>query len=389
MKYFNFLLAIAILFSCSDGVESDEKNQASFHEISIYEDLPAPIVKIDSIFSFENLIPLSTPDSISLSIISEIKSFGEDYLVLDKKASRLSLFNQKGEYVRSFGNIGSGPGEYLDISDFEIYDGKIVLMSRGNMSLIFYDIITGNFLNQIQIDLFGDQIVSIGNGEFLIYTNHNTRDDEAYNVLRIGINGDKIETYFPFNPDLETFVIPYSGYLMRSESEIYFSKPLHDTIYTYDEETEKFVFKYHTDLLSNYMIENQRDFSKLATPEVMVKSVRGGESFNGNFHLENENYILFSFYDHSTIKNGLLNKKDSNFIVFAKSSENPFFKIFSEAQILTKDNYVFFPIYGENVLVEDYFDHGYESNFQSDFLKSLEVIGSDFPYFICKAKITL
>jgi len=386
MKFF-YWVAFLVLVSCTEPKSLTKiEIEISLRPILIYDDLPDPINKIDSLFQFEDLIPLAVPGSMFLSIVSEIKLIGDNYLVFDEKQAMLFRFDETGKFVRTYGSKGEGPGEFLGISDFDVNDGKVYLMSRGNQALFVYDVESGEFLEKIEIGMFGDQLTSLGNGEFLIYLNHNSEIDH-FNVFRIGQDGKVLDSYFKYDPKKENSGITVSGFLTKSDNEVYFSKPFHDTIYAYDRNGKGFKAKYYTDLLSDFMLNNQRDFNSLASAETLVKSIRGGESMNGNYYLENDSYIVFNFLDHSTFKSGVMDKVNSKFVVFAYSSLNPFFRLFDNPQVLTNDNMLYFPIYGEKVVSDIYFDQEYKSQFETQLKEQLKLKGTDFLYFICKSRI--
>ncbi|EAZ80766.1 6-bladed beta-propeller [Algoriphagus machipongonensis] len=373
-------------YQTEEKSETEPEEGIVLRPINIYEKLPDPIVQIDSLFEFVDLVPFEVPESAFLSSITKLKLVGSEFLVFDKKQLKLMLFDKSGKFIRTYGSKGEGPGEYLDISDFEVFDGKVYLMSRGNQALLVYDVDSGEFLEKIPIGIFGDKLASVGNGEFVIYVNHNTANDH-FNIYRIDSMGNILDSYFRFDPKKETMIITISGFMTKSELGVNFSKPFHDTVYTYDVEGKDFKAKYHTDLLSEFMVENQRDFMALASPETLVKSVRGGESMNGNYLLENKDYLVFNFLDYSTFKSGVFDKENSEFSVFAYISENPIFRLFDDPQVLTDDNLLYFPVYGEKVMSDDFINQNFESEFQSKLVEKLEAKGKDYPYFICVSRI--
>jgi len=374
------------LISCTAGKKEVKIEITGPQPLLIYDDLPNPINQIDGLFEFEDLIPLAVPDSIFLSTISKVKLVGDDYLVFDKKQSIVFLFDKLGKFVRTYGSKGEGPGEFMDVSDIEFYDGKVYLMSRGNQALFVYDLGSGEFLKKINFGLFGDKIASVGDGEFLVYVNHNSAKG-SFNVHLIGSDGDILDSYFRYDQENENIIITISGFLDRTGQNVSFSKPFHDTIYSYDPLRKDFKAKYYTDLLSPFMKENQRDFKALASPETLVKSVRGGESMNGNFYLENDEFVVFNFLEYSTFKSGILDKQESEFKVFAYSSENPIFKLLDSPQVLTENNRLYFPIYGEKVGEDDFFNPNFKSEFQAKLQEQVAKKGADYPYFICKTRI--
>lgn len=70
-------------------------------------------------------------------------------------------------------------------------------MSKGNQALFVIDVDSGEFLEKIDIGLFGDAMVAVGNGEFLIYLNHNSENDH-FNVVKIGQNGKVLGSYWEY-----------------------------------------------------------------------------------------------------------------------------------------------------------------------------------------------
>jgi len=384
-KSMKYVLIIYSIFFFSCKTETKEVLNKETIELNLKDKVTPPISNIDEVFEFASLIPIRVPEGTFLVDISKIDIYENKYVILDAKYSNVFLFDSKGDYLTNFGKIGSGPGEYKDVADFTIYKDKIYLLSRGDMSLFEYDLANGKFLRKIFLNLFGHRILPVGNNEFLIYTNHNSSIEDS-NIFRINLNGEILESYFEYDKNLQTMIIDFSGEFSMSGNSIYFSKPFDEYIYSYDVDGKVFYPKYKTDLLSDFVLENKGDFKILVSPEVLIKSY-GGQSFNGNLFMENSDYIIFSFFNLSTITYGIYEKNKSDLIIYAPSSSNPLFRLLSQATILGPQDEILFPIYGEKMFNNSYFSGNQNSQFENKIIENRDSIGSEYPFYILKCNL--
>lgn len=95
-------------------------------------------VPFDDIFSSVSYIPLETTPNSIISGVDKIETTEDFFIILDKVQEAIFIFHRKnGKFIKKIANLGKGPGEYVEISDFlfnaktqqiEIFDlGKRVL----------------------------------------------------------------------------------------------------------------------------------------------------------------------------------------------------------------------------------------------------------------------
>lgn len=65
-------------------------------------------------------VPLETNDQSLISSINKILYRDGVYYIFDKIQAMIFLFNANGSFITKIHNIGNGPGEYADISDFDL-----------------------------------------------------------------------------------------------------------------------------------------------------------------------------------------------------------------------------------------------------------------------------
>jgi hypothetical protein len=380
-------------FACGEATNVERQSNESLQsanettELQVSKMLGDPLIYMDDHFEFLDLIALKTPADIVISVITKGTLEDFEIFIHDKKFSSLHHFNLNGDYLKSFGALGEGPGEFLDIADFAVVGNKICIMSKSKKGLLFYDRLTGVYINEFRYDIFGDKIVYIGNDEFLIYTNFNVNDEHgSYNVFRIDSEGSVEEKYFPFDEDKQHSMVSMSGYLAKTGNDIYFGLPFDQFVFSYNKNEHNFFPKYSTDTLSQYILENKEDFDAILKPEVLIKSF-GVESWNGTTFFETNSKIYLSLYDLSTLKNVLIDKNTNGVITISKKSENPFFKLIDDPVLMTQNNELFFPIYGEKVLSDEYFTYTQNSDFQRKFIDKKDSYEKDYSYFLLKTRI--
>jgi len=131
VRYANAIRIPVILYLAACTGSPDETG----HSFRIYEEDGVTIAETTGgpkyegeIFSYEPVVTLRQDPQDEESLIYYARYMTMDsegnYYVVDGSAYRIVVFDQAGEYVRSFGRRGSGPGEYqwMTVVDF---DGEI------------------------------------------------------------------------------------------------------------------------------------------------------------------------------------------------------------------------------------------------------------------------
>ncbi len=82
-----------------------------------------------------SFIKLETNNKGIVSDITKLQFFNNKIFILDRSQNSIFVFNKNGSFVDKFQNIGRGPGEYLQLVDFEINDWGIFLLDYPNKIL--------------------------------------------------------------------------------------------------------------------------------------------------------------------------------------------------------------------------------------------------------------
>lgn len=170
------------------------------------------------LFSKIDIIQLETNDISLVRTIDKLVTYDNNYYILDYRMSRILVFDTHGKFLFKIDNKGNGPDQYLNISDFDIYNGKLMFISAIDGRLHEYNL-RGIFLKKYRLPKI--------DGAFM-YLKHLNKDTIAFwtfdykNRLKFYSNTEKRifkeslpETENIFN-QFGTPVFPYSNYIVRT-----------------------------------------------------------------------------------------------------------------------------------------------------------------------------
>lgn len=172
MKKTFLLLALTLsgLFACSEQKQVD-KCEAIIDDSS--EIVHKEKTLMSSILTISDVIPLETNDSSLLGSIEKVTRRG-NFIYIKSGNSPLMMFDKEGRFRNCIGKIGSGPEEYPLLSDFDIKNENIYILTANKIQV--YDC-TGKWTKEIPIGvnasgirLTGDKILlSVLNDEKVIH----------------------------------------------------------------------------------------------------------------------------------------------------------------------------------------------------------------------------
>lgn len=116
-KTLNLCIILFIIVACN---ENNKSINTAKYEIDIDTVKNDGIANISSYFKSVKPIILETNENNLLRSIDAIQVTDDFIFILDRFYKRLYCFNKNGKFIRTIGNLGSGPGDYTSISDFTI-----------------------------------------------------------------------------------------------------------------------------------------------------------------------------------------------------------------------------------------------------------------------------
>ena len=304
MKTFlpSFIVFVILLFSCSSP-----KPQIENKQIDIFFDKPLKAVKVEDLFNDYHYLPLETNDSSLLGNIKRIVYKNGRYFISNR--SQISIFNDKGHFVRTINKLGNGPYEYRPYWSMNVNEkGDISLLGLNLPMLITYTS-SGDFLSKIKLDSLSIRDLMYLNDSLLLLRGDHRDDGYKFHILNV--KSQKIEKYF---------------YPMERKTHPSFLK---DCMTTYDDKALVCEYK------SNEIIEVSKDSASIRyiinvndkMPPKGYFEEEDADIFDyaqkgyiGNIicYAESDKYILLRFggVKEKTQAFTLINKENRQYIVF-------------------------------------------------------------------------
>lgn len=209
MKYI-LLFAFIALCSCSTT------SGLSSHYINVEEDYPEK-----EFFSSYACVRLS-PSTPMISEICDLR-ISDDKMFVSDKTSKVFVFTMKGDFLNVLDKRGRGPNEYIEISDFDIDNDKIYVLSRPQKRVYVYSS-DCHHLDTYELNDYynGLRILSDGN---LCLASANC-NDQQYNYLIYDVRTKTYTNrYLPFSRNESMLVSCYHPFLGRAGDTLYINNP--------------------------------------------------------------------------------------------------------------------------------------------------------------------
>ncbi|MDO5981581.1 6-bladed beta-propeller [Flavivirga spongiicola] len=183
MRKIGWFLFIGILFL---ACEKSEQQQGVIHIDISPNSFKEPIqLNLSSIATKIEYIPLETNNNVLLGAIynSDVTFFEKTILLKDK--GELLVFDSKGKFLNTIGDIGNGPGEHSKNFQFKILPKKkLIAIYDQSKNKVFFHEFDGQFISEIAID-FNPSSFIVFNDHLIFFNAQYRRKDSDYNIISI------------------------------------------------------------------------------------------------------------------------------------------------------------------------------------------------------------
>lgn len=229
MLYMSILLGTCVLNSCSNSGNSTGIQQLDdVYQINIPLKIKDTFLSPDSLFCMKEILPLETTSECLISDIDKLEIADDKLYILDDSQDMIFIFDRKGKYLNRIADIGRGPNEYYELSDFHIDDNLIYITAgSSNNKIMCYDL-NGNFTNSFDTEKPAQRITTDSNYIY-VYYNFSYR-----NGCNVGVYDKKenrlIKRYKPYPPQQEGMGYDYRCWV-SCNNKVYASFPYEYNIY--------------------------------------------------------------------------------------------------------------------------------------------------------------
>lgn len=154
--------AIFLTLACCNNEKTDSASEAIDFAEALSNSKEIPLSKIAKTIQY---IPLQTCDSCMLGSIKKIQ-FAEALIFISDR-DQLLTFDSEGRFLSKIGRKGRGPGEYIEVDDFDASLNKRILIYDASQKKVIKYAFDGQFDGEFPIDLFPSKIAVV-NDETII-----------------------------------------------------------------------------------------------------------------------------------------------------------------------------------------------------------------------------
>ncbi len=302
MRYYKFCLLIVTILSCS--LDQDKKTDQDGHvlTIDVNEDDWQKEFKLSNFASKIDYVVLNSPN-ILISAIKDIKVFGNHIFIQDKLAPRILIYNiNNGELLSRIENQGQGPGEYSNISFFDIHRASktvhILDISTGKIFIYGFD---GIFKEEITARIICRDYGVNEDGSYLFYSPDEQNEFNG-NLLKPGLlhlstNRSKLNNILPLGKEGYYPLLGAGRSLIAENNRFYLISNYTDTVYTINGDAieEKLYFDYRHKMDEEALFNPYYDLSNAGFPILKLKPFATSEYLGYSFMYKGK--ALSLFYD--------------------------------------------------------------------------------------------
>ncbi|UZR97342.1 6-bladed beta-propeller [Chondrinema litorale] len=252
-------------------------------------------------------IPLKTSDADLMADVSKILDYNNQYFISDTE-DNLFCFNEYGDFIYKIDRQGKGPGEYLRLRDFTIDKAKQALVISDDVSLKYYKIDNGEFIEEKPAPTY--KMEYLDKGKYLLDASFNTnaklaQEGELYSIILADSEAKIKDSYLLFDASINSEVNMYFklNQFMKYNREVLVNRMLSDTIFTFSE--NELQSKYFIDYGDKTLPKDILDPDKLQK----YKEKIGNYAIVSEVIETDKHLILYSLYEKSPVIS-LYNKTD-------------------------------------------------------------------------------
>jgi hypothetical protein len=206
-----------------------------FYSFKMHEDVYIP----DELIQEKTYIKLdaSTDDALFQSS-SKIKIVHDRIYILDgsRAVQKLLVFNMDGSFVGSAGRRGKGPGEYLQISDFDVSPrGEVCFIdAHGEPDRFFVFDSALNFISVKNLPFEADIMRILPDNRYQFGLSlWNTGENSTWKTAVTNADFETLDKYLLYDEyyDRATWISDY--FFEQTENHIIYNKPIDNNVYVF------------------------------------------------------------------------------------------------------------------------------------------------------------
>lgn len=321
------LIFICLSFSCNQAsiYTEDASQTVIIHSPQNIKELQ--LAKYSEVFDSIKIIPLESPDSALIGRIDKILIYDNRIFILDQiQRKAVFEFDMNGRFIRRFGNVGLGLGEYEEPNDMSVNEKELAIWVNDQRKFVIYDL-DGNFLKEVRTGNLAKSGVQIDRDMFALYLDigADVASGEKFDLKILNKSG-KLR-HIGFKKKDKHFS---KGNFFLSQHENYFlvSPGYSCNIYEINANNKALLKKYEIDF-GKYKMPDDLPL-KYNTPIEFQKALDRSDYASLSGYWETTDYLIYTFAYKGKIYDAYYSKKTGE-IKYGNAWFNNVFGIFAGA----------------------------------------------------------
>lgn len=313
-----YVLFTIILVSCNIDKSNSYMNCEAF---SIDIDSLNQGLKQDPLIDSVLYIPLETHPNGLITSIEKILYSDNKFFILDQiNRDGILVFSDEGAFITKIGSIGRGPSEYINLSNFDVYDNKVYIYDNLSEQIKVYNFI-GGFIEKFKIPDIQYDFSIIDSTRILQFWAGSPEKKWKQAIIYDWIN-EKYSNYIPIHGAYngKIHAAPYyefSQHLFRSGETILFNNYFSNIIYKSSNDS---LIPYLC-IKSNALIKHKDIKRLIGNNYKRGEKIAHENIINITDIFQSENLLTFSIKNKNPL-NIVYNIKTNNFKDYSKSWQN-------------------------------------------------------------------
>jgi len=316
-----FLLIITFfLYYCNKNGYELKSRDIDFKSISITKSKTKNILDIGKI---KKAVKLETKDNSLIGNIDKLicDKNGDFYIADYDSGKRILRFDKKGDFIRSYGKIGQGPGEYNSIESFAL-DSESNLFLLGNYKLIKFNK-NGKLLKEIRIKYHSGYIIIVNDLIYIFILRYRYVPKNKKAILILNTDLKKVGEIGTYDTRLEKYLYVPRKISAKNQDNLYFIDVYDFKLNIFNQKSHKMsCLRIPNKNKSLDNIWNKRRFNEKDMDKVKNKIHRFASIFSFN-----NNLFLYEYCKYKKIFDfWLLNLRTKKAIIFPYSDMELYIK---------------------------------------------------------------
>lgn len=345
-----------VFLKCSHPNFSDENSIIINNDSLEFEYIP-----LSDILTIDEIIPLETNPQCLISYISKVIFFNNQFFIIDVSSMSILSFSSTGKFIRRYGSVGKGPGEFLSPMSIDINkeDNTLLIFDSRTKDILVYSI-DGAFIKSIQIDdgLICDDIAVKDN---IIYLNTvpftKEQYEESYNIRMFNMDGKYLGGLLKVSENNMGWIGDNGNIYCFTEfgDSLRYYNSISNHIYALDKKNVDVLYtvnskQFLTEKDIRSVLSNKEG---LYVHEKINMLLESGKKTTIDRYLENDKYaIMYQFYTDLIVYNKQTKKARYGFItddILNTNNSHEFFRIITDEYCFGFVNPINIDNYNNNV----------------------------------------